>query len=191
MEDFYSDPILSEKWPSQVSPKALPFCTDPSLSQRDGMARIIRMAKRIQKQKRCGISEQHLKEHDQAIRSGQISDMSPNLEWFMSVKSKSDDVRAQTLDAMGGHLLSTVSCPNIATHVASFVGGDCTSDREQASIAEEDVPDGHHVRGCRIIQRDVMIGEGRPGFIIDFDAEISSPRGTSLSANHWDADLHP
>mmetsp|Transcript_88375 Transcript_88375/g.153082 ORF Transcript_88375/g.153082 Transcript_88375/m.153082 type:complete len:197 (-) Transcript_88375:50-640(-) len=187
MEDYSDDAILTEMDASQISTVAFHQCIDPFWSKKTGMSRIVQRVKFLEKQKKQGLSEQQMKEHDRCHCSGGSLNTSAQLEWLMSVKSKSDEVRAETFDAMAGHILSTLSYPNIAGHVAGFADGDC-SDRERASLDEDSAPDGHHVRGCRYIERKVMIGEGRPGFIFDLDAEISTPRGSQMDGNAWDLD---
>mmetsp|Transcript_99640 Transcript_99640/g.181767 ORF Transcript_99640/g.181767 Transcript_99640/m.181767 type:complete len:195 (+) Transcript_99640:150-734(+) len=184
---YYNDPILTEIDSSLIGPVALHPCLDPMWSQK--MTRISQRHKFIQRQqKKLGLSEQRLREHDRYHDSGLAVDTSPHLECLISVKSKSDEVRAQTFNAMAGRILSSLSCPNIASHVAEFAGGDCMSDRDQASLDEEEVPDGHHVRGCKVFRRPVMFGEGRPGFRIDLDAEIATPRGSQASTDSRDWD---
>lgn len=170
--DYLSDPIMTGVYESH---------TDHTYSMAPILAQKMRMIRLRQESKKLGLRESQLREHNQSHSKAQALDKSDHLNWLMSVKSTSKQVRADTFDRNAHHLLSVQSCADVAGHVAQFVGGECESDREQASLDGDSAPDGRDVRGCRVFERPVMFGEGRAGFIIDFDAEITTPRGSHIS----------
>jgi len=69
---------------------------------------------------------------------------------------------------------------DLGIQIADYVGSVHSSERECGSnIDMEEVPNGEQVKGYKRIIRHTMIGEGRPGFMMDGDASISTPGHTT------------